>query len=101
MSVVSVTGLRWKANWKNRMKNDGGPAFPKYWHSQYEGEPDIKYEGMSLRDYFAAAALQSLLGEHFFRNCSIANQPANVVAAKTCYDLADEMLKERQKCQTP
>ncbi len=44
--------------------NEGGPAFP-FTGQRYERDQDgqfkIKPQGMSLRDYFAAAALQGLL----------------------------------------
>jgi hypothetical protein len=39
--------------------NDGGPAFP---FREQDGEGGYeRFPGMSLRDYFAAAALQGLL----------------------------------------
>lgn len=39
-------------------RNNGGPAFPR----PASPEPAVDYcqEGMTLRDYFAAAALQSM-----------------------------------------
>jgi D-alanyl-D-alanine carboxypeptidase len=43
--------------------------------------------GMSLRDYFAAAALQGLLS-------SMANYPQSATQA---YEIADAMLAEREK----
>lgn len=66
--------------------NDGGPAFPLH--------PDIRddepHAGMSMRDYFAAAALQGMLAnahpvqsdEHMF--------------ARDAYTVADAMLKARE-----
>lgn len=47
-------------------QTDGGPAFPRYEYSQHYSDghkfqPVIDHEpGMSLRDYFAAKAMQSL-----------------------------------------
>ena len=45
---------------------------------------EVVQEGMSLRDYFAAAALQCLLGKGF------------EMAAKQAYEYADAMLKARE-----
>ena len=63
-------------------KNTGGSAFPN---------PDYAEEGMTLRDYFAAKAMQSLLRqypEHLMIS------PADAVASDA-YILADAMLKAR------
>jgi len=60
-------------------KDTGGPAFPTLGHAS----------GMSLRDYFAAKAMQGFLA-------SGVNAPANVFATKA-YEMADALLKERQK----
>ena len=87
-------------------KNDGGPAFPLpiFWDDA-RGEYASCYEepGMTLRDYFAAAALQGILA-------GVAdNQPAHrpyysngaeidrADFATTAYQHADAMLKEREK----
>lgn len=63
--------------------NDGGPAFPTM-------DPNEHYRlmGMTLRDYFAAAALSS-------RGMYGANIRENAVA-KECYIIADAMLKARE-----
>ncbi len=61
------------------MKNTGGPVYP----SVYSHED---HQGMSLRDYFAAAALQGLLAN--------AADGSAVVGA---YLFADAMLAERDK----
>jgi hypothetical protein len=64
--------------------NDGGPAFPTPAGVQHN-------DGMTLRDYFAAAALQGLLA-------SI--QPNQLWSgddvAVTCYRTADAMLKAKE-----
>ena len=67
-----------------KMISDGGPAFPT--------PPGIQHnDGMTLRDYFAAAALQGLLA-------SI--QPNQLWSgddvAVTCYRTADAMIKARE-----
>ena len=64
--------------------NKGGPAFPL-------NLPEKWYEGMSLRDYFAAKAMQALI---------IANGPTlaggwPTYAERTAYTIADAMLKAR------
>jgi len=64
----------------NQPINDGGPAFPRsatdHCHSQ---------EGMTLRDYFAAAAINEV---GWYNNI---NQSAIVA-----YEIADAMLKARE-----
>lgn len=60
---------------------DGGPAFPTR---------SVKYhypwDGMTLRDYFAAAALNGLLS---------AELSCFATAARDAYTLADAMMVER------
>ena len=63
--------------------NDGGPAFPT--------PPGVQHnDGMTLRDYFAAAALQGLMAKV---------DPEDHWAdyrAKWSYEAADAMLKARE-----
>ena len=77
----------------NQPINDGGPAFPHKRQIRCNGEViDSEMEpGMTLRDYFAAAALQGLLGNpESNRNWDESD------VAKFCYAQADEMLKARE-----
>ncbi len=69
--------------------DDGGPAFPSEEQIRCNGEvcDSRKFTGMTLRDYFAAAALSS-------RGMYGANIRENAVA-KECYIIADAMLKAR------
>ena len=60
--------------------NDGGPAYPTPAGVQHN-------DGMMLRDYFAAAALQGNLIEPTANNDEV---------AKWAYSLADAMLKARE-----
>lgn len=60
----------------------GGPAFP----SSFE---DTNYFGMSLRDYFAAAAMQGLMAR-------IGAHEAHTIA-HDAYIVADAMISERDK----
>jgi hypothetical protein len=64
--------------------NTGGPAFPST-------HPHGQDEGMTLRDYFAAKAMQGLL----------ASLPSDTTlydsnVAKWSYEMADAMLKARE-----
>ena len=65
------------------MINDGGPAFP----SEYTLPEN---QGMTLRDYFAAKAMQGLF------SCGKAHDEHTAhVTAKASYLMADAMLKAR------
>ena len=66
--------------------NDGGPAFPCP-PSQHSNGFYSTGNGMSLRDYFAAAALQGLLA--YDGDCS--------TAIGLAYHTADAMLDWRKK----
>ena len=69
----------------NQPINDGGPAFP---HPEIDFEVTIQASsGMTLRDYFAAAALQGLMASQ----CQV-EDPYPIYA----YKIADAMLKARE-----
>jgi len=90
------------------MKDTGGSAFPattrlELLHS--EGIPDqakeviyVDSNGMTLRDYFSAKALQGVLSNE---DCNtpdaFTDENAFSNLAKDCYKLADAMLAERNK----
>ena len=59
-------------------KDTGGPAFPR------TGWPNET--GMTLRDYFAAKAMQALAQGNYFD-----------VIARQAYTMADAMLKAREQ----
>lgn len=63
--------------------NTGGPAFPAHTIAMHEG--------MTLRDYFAAKAMQGLISSHHCGKDFSATQKA-----KDAYVIADEMLKARE-----
>lgn len=70
-------------------KNTGGPAFPvPVVDQECCGRFESGYGGMSLRDYFAAKALQGLLSGR--------NHIAEV-SVQLAYEYADAMIKEREK----
>lgn len=85
------------------MKNDGGPAFPITGTVDspiVQGFRDAPRKlrlngGMTLRDYFAAAALQSLITMMALPAGEIAKQ--RLPLAEDAYLLADAMLAERSK----
>lgn len=70
-------------------KKDGGHAFPTtaYW----EEKPFGVDEGMTLRDYFAAKALQGLVAS------PVVNLISNDAYAQRAYQYADAMIAEREK----
>ncbi len=58
-------------------KDIGGPAFPLF--------AATGHSGMTLRDYFAAKAMQALVNGNYFN-----------LTAKQAYEMADAMLKARE-----
>jgi hypothetical protein len=80
--------------WENKQMtnqpiNDGGPAFPHT--TQWDGiTPAINCHGISMRDYFAAAALQGCLA-------SFESTGTPYGYALIAYEYADAMLKAREE----
>ena len=74
------------------MSNTGGPAFPTTNYSA------VYSEGMTLRDYFAAKAMQAVYAKNWdmFMDETF-ETPEEVVSgtANDAYALADAMLKAR------
>ena len=71
------------------VNNTGGPAFPGFDYIAQSGKQNP--EGMTLRDYFAAKAMQAelmggVLYEHDFG-----------ITAKRAYTMADAMLRAREQ----
>lgn len=66
---------------------DGGAAFPVV-HPDGKG---VQYYGMSLRDYFAAKAMQAMVAAEF----ASAFGPEDW--ARHAYKVADSMIQERAK----
>ena len=72
-------------------KETGGPAFPtEVWDS--EGIPQHT-QGMTLRDYFAAHAMQSMFARNKQRELVVPLDEC----AKVAYEWADAMLKAREQ----
>lgn len=64
-------------------KNTGGPAFPFI-----DNTSPLEHPGMTLLDYFAAKAMQSLITVEFQTN--------QAQSAETAYEWANAMLKARK-----
>jgi hypothetical protein len=69
--------------------NTGGPAFP-YEERDYSGNPSKDHFGMTLRDYFAAKAMQAMVTDASWQGGT-----CKTVAAVS-YEMADAMLKARE-----
>ena len=79
--------------------NDGGPAFPVVLEERcnyISGPPyvDVKYPGMTLRDWFAGMALQGILAND---KLGMWGPNATNDYALTAYTQADAMLKARDE----
>ena len=69
-------------------ENTGGPAFPCEVLVDQHGTKS-EWEGMTLRDYFAAKAMQAWI--------SRGDDSGENGLAKWSYEMADAMLKARQQ----
>lgn len=78
--------------------NNGGPAFPiNYQFERNDGSTEIqRWEGISLRDYFAAKAMQGLLASPFYSKKFIEGNGWRDVS-ECAYKTADAMIAERSK----
>jgi hypothetical protein len=65
--------------------NTGSPAFPSH-----GSMGELAHEGMTLRDYFAAKAMQGMLA------CPVQPQSGADMYARDAYFVADAMLKARE-----
>ena len=68
------------------MSNTGGPAFPCH-----PGIENPLYDGITLRDYLAAKAMQEMLSDPIWRS----NDDFGLIA-HFAYRMADAMLKARK-----
>lgn len=87
------------------MKNNGYPAFPTESEHQ-SGENRWHFAGMTLRDYFAAKAMQAIIskmplfdseGEFGKKSTKPENKKINSDVAESAYYYADAMIAEREK----
>ena len=79
-------------------ENNGGPAFPKTGSYDYDSpsaHDSENQDGMTLRDYFAAKALPTLIKINDGGNREYAENTAEL-----CYFYADAMIRARDKDET-
>lgn len=69
-------------------RKDGGPAFPR-------ASSQIVQEGMTLRDYFAAKAMQAQLAAHVTEDRFFGHAERLAEVARVAYQQADAMIKVR------
>jgi hypothetical protein len=74
--------------------NTSGPAFPV--QSIYIEDQETNSQGMTLRDYFAAKAMQSILLSDRYPGVFGVNRYETVTAI-LAYKMADAMLKARDE----
>ncbi len=73
-------------------KKPGNPhAFPTTWDTSYNATTQTE-DGMTLRDYFANSAMQSIMVGEDYKHHKTVEQ-----IAEGAYALADAMLKQREK----
>lgn len=87
----------------NKYKNTGGPVYPSIVSNSTENDMigfvgevikpghQVQYGGMTVRDYFAAAAMQGVLSN----GNTILNEGWMKGLAKGAYKIADAMLEAR------
>jgi hypothetical protein len=80
----------------------GGPAFPALPITrEINGEMLYQAEGITIRDYFAAKAINAILGQYdfeFFVDDKMEKEGNTfaLVIAKNAYEMADAMLEARK-----
>lgn len=88
-------------------KNNGGPAFPvqgfEYLNDANPADPErvvhAPYPGMTLRDYFAAKAMQAVISYGVEKFTFQEGETPGQMAARQAYKTADAMLAEREREQ--
>lgn len=84
-------------------RNDGGPAFPRELPNVEVPLDEVidlirRYEGMSLRDYFAGQALVGCFNFWVQVNArTTIGDPNRDAITKLAYEYADAMIKAREK----
>ena len=79
-------------------KETGGPAFPaEEWSDSRDSRVvnPIRHQGMTLRDYFAAKAMQSAY-LHFSADADVTKHWTTKGLAESAYAMADAMLEARE-----
>jgi hypothetical protein len=83
--------IAWSGGFDMSNKDTGGPAFPVHpdMAAQLGCVPSSSDAGMTLRDYFAAKAMQGMMVD--------VEQPRCDYIAGAAYKMADAMLKAREQ----
>ncbi len=76
-------------------KQTGGPAFPSGLQEQSDDTVDSLHKGMTLRDYFAAKAMQAVMNDWMQSFDVFQDADTAECIARDCYIVADAMLKAR------
>jgi hypothetical protein len=79
----------------SNFQKDGGPAFPTD-NEQQVGHNTFHYEGMTLRDYFAAASVPAII-QVCANDMRRDGESREQYFARAAYAIADAMLAERAK----
>jgi len=77
--------------------DDGGAAFPLRAHSGTSGEMTRPNEGMTMRDYFAAAALQGIITKGTYGAVSMMSCGDSYDYERLAYIVADRMIRARKE----
>lgn len=79
--------------------NDGGPAFPVNYSNEADGPTVMPTTGLTIRDYFAAKAMQGLIADRVQVCDADPPRPESIALAtmhaEASYQFADAMLKAR------
>lgn len=88
----------------NKKIKDGGAAFPCrsdgvfYFNNETQGYHQVEMTGMSLRDYFAAEAMEGDFASQSRETGEWGNQTSDEIILERCrffYRFADAMIKAR------
>lgn len=76
--------------------DNGGPAFPSSNNVRVGEYASNGHAGMTLRDYFAAKAMQAVAIPSIYRLVTNDTAEGDALVAKRAYEIADAMLKARE-----
>ena len=82
-ALMAIFGFKRVEGSEMSKKNDGGPAFPHHFTQDSVGD----CKGMTLRDYFAAKAMQGMV---------TSRENVSRAGASLAYQMADAMLAARE-----
>lgn len=81
--------------------NTGGPAFPSGLKETDTDTVESLHTGMTLRDYFAAKALPTVIADWLQTGDIFPDMEIAEVIARDCYIVADAMLKASAAAESP